>query len=574
MTLKARLTWRFLLWLILFLGGMFLLYFLVMISLFGINIPGGENPYIGDVMRNMKKATVVEGEQVRLSEEGIRELERLSAWLQILDDQGEEVYRRGGPRELPRRYSPGSLQDSVALSDLHTWHGSVKGKKLTWILGIEENSLVRRAAESAAIRGNRVQLPDPIREEIRRSGGWIQVLDETGREVESYRRPASHPDRLTAGEVREALSRKGRSGYRFHYWHDRRNGRDWTWLLAEPAVEEEPLMEAYDRIELTYFPLWALVTVIIAFLFGHRLGSPILHMMNWLKNLSNGKLQEPKDKRGRPASRSGEGRLRRPYRVYREVIQSLDSLTGSLKQAEEARSRLEKSREEWITGVSHDLKTPLSSIKGYADLLATDRFQWSEAEVRQFAGNIREKSEYMERLLEDLGLTFRLKNEALPLKPQPVDAAELLRRSAIDLANNPRFENREMVLDVPEERVTYPLDAAWFKRALDNLIANAAIHNPPETRIRLTLEIRGEKEGLSYPGLLFRVEDNGRGMDAESVTRLFDRYYRGTRTGSEQGTGLGMAIARQLVEAHGGEIRVESQPGSGTRVEVLLPPKS
>ncbi len=130
-----------------------------------------------------------------------------------------------------------------------------------------------------------------------------------------------------------------------------------------------------------------------------------------------------------------------------------------------------------------------------------------------------------------------------------------------------------MVLDVPEERVTYPLDAAWFKRALDNLIANAAIHNPPETRIRLTLEIRGEKEGLSYPGLLFRVEDNGRGMDAESVTRLFDRYYRGTRTGSEQGTGLGMAIARQLVEAHGGEIRVETQPGSGTRVEVLAPEK-
>ena len=104
MTLKARLTWRFLLWLILFLGGMFLLYFLVMISLFGINIPGGENPYIGDVMRNMKKATVVEGEQVRLSEEGIRELERLSAWLQILDDQGEEVYRRGD-----RGNSPGDI---------------------------------------------------------------------------------------------------------------------------------------------------------------------------------------------------------------------------------------------------------------------------------------------------------------------------------------------------------------------------------------------------------------------------------------------------------------------------------
>ncbi|MFD1407812.1 sensor histidine kinase [Kroppenstedtia eburnea] len=575
MTLKARLTWRFLLWLFLFLGGMFLLYFLVIITLFGINFPGGENPYIGDILRNMKKATVVEGERVRLSEEGIRELERLSAWLQILDDRGEEVYRRGSPPGLPRRYSPGSLKEAVASQpELHTWHGSVKGEKFTWILGMEKNSLARRAAETAVIRGKRIQLPDPVREEIRRNGGWLQVLDETGKEVGSYRRPAFQPDRLTAGEVSEALSQRGRSGYRFHYWHDRRDGRDWTWLFAEPAEEEEPQQEAYNRMVLTYFLLWALVTVIIAFLFGHRLGSPILHMMNWLKNLSHGKLQEPKDKRGCPVSRSGEGKLRRPYRVYREVIQSLDSLTGSLKQAEEARARLEKSREEWITGVSHDLKTPLSSIKGYADLLATDRFQWSEAEVRQFAGHIQEKSDYMEQLLEDLSLTFRLKNEALPLQIRPVDAAELLRRSAIDLANNPRFENREIELDVPEERVTYPLDAAWFKRALDNLIANAAIHNPPGTRIRLTLEIRGEKEGLSYPGLLFCVEDDGLGMDAESVARLFDRYYRGTPTGPEQGTGLGMAIAKQLVGTHGGKIRVESQPGSGTRVEVLLPPKS
>ncbi|MGF7087636.1 signal transduction histidine kinase [Kroppenstedtia sanguinis] len=575
MTLKARLTWRFLLWLFLLFGGMFFLYLLVITTYLGINVPGGKNPYIGDVLRNMKKATVVEGEQVRLSDEGIRELERLPAWLQILDDKGEEVYRRGVPKVIPRRYSPSTMKETVTSHpDLHTWYGSVKGKKLTWILGMERNSLLIRVAESAVIRRNRIQLPDPIQKEVRRNGGWLQVLDERGREVGSYRRPASQPDRLTAGEVIEVLSQRGRSEYSFHYWHDRRDGRDWTWLLAEPVVADESQPESYDRMVLIYFLLWALMTVVIAFLFGRRLGSPILHMMNWLKNLSHGKLQEPKDKRGRPVSRSGEGKLHRPYRVYREVIQSLDSLTGSLKQTEEARARLEQSQEEWITGVSHDLKTPLSSIKGYADLLATDRFQWTEAEVRQFAGYIQEKSDYMEQLLEDLSLTFRLKNEALPLQLRPVNVAELLRRSAIDLANDPRFENCEIQLDVPEERVTYPLDGAWFKRALDNLIANAAIHNPPGTRIRLALQIRGEQEECTYAGLLFRVEDDGLGMDEEGVARLFDRYYRGTSTGQEQGTGLGMAIAKQLVEAHGGEIQVESQPGSGTQVEIRLPPKS
>lgn len=578
MTLKARLTWRFLLWLFLFVGTMILLYLLVILSFHGINLPDEEDPYVGDVLRRMKKATAVEGEQVRLSEEGRGELDRLDAWLQILDAEGKEVFGYKRPSYLSYQYTPAGLSDEKRRDPgFHTWQGSVAGKKFTWVLGFRKESLLRRAVSSAALQGKEIHLPEPILQEVQTDGGWLQVLDESGREIFSHRRPDSQPDQLTAGEVSELLHRDGAPGYRIHYWRDQEKDRDWTWLLADrtSGMQDEEMRKSLDRMMNTYFLLWILATVGIAFLFGRRLGSPILHMMSWLKNLSGGRLYEPEDKGGRPVSRSGKnGKLRRPYRVYREVIQALDSLTVSLKEAEEGRARLEQSREEWITGVSHDLKTPLSSIKGYADLLATDRFEWSEEEVRQFAGTIREKSNYMEQLLEDLSLTFRLKNEALPLEFQPVDAAELIRRSAIDFANDPQFQDCEVELNVPEKAVPYPLDARWFKRAVDNLIANAAIHNPPGTRIRLVLEILGEEGQASFPALLLQVEDDGRGMDEEMAARLFDRYYRGTRTGSEKGTGLGMAIARQLVEAHRGKIQVDSRLGAGTRVEVRLPPKN
>lgn len=576
MTLKTRLMWRFLLWLFLLLALILLLYLLVVISFFGINFPGKEDPYVGDVLKSIKKATRVEEDQLRLTAEAERELDRLEAWLQILDADGKEIYSYNLPPYLSQQYTPGELSDEKRKHrHIHTWYGSVEGRKFTWVLGYEKDFLLHRVAEAAIIHGKKVQLPDPILNEIEKEDGWLQLLNESGQEIYSYRRPPSQPDRLTAGELSGLLARDWESGYQIRYLRDQQAGRDWTWLLAKPVSQMDEAMQKMERMLNTYLLLLLLATAGIALLFGRRLGTPLLHMMHWIKNLSNGELQEPKDRRGNPISQSpAEGNLRRPFRVYQEVIDALQSLTESLQKNEQDRARLEQSREEWITGVSHDLKTPLSSIKGYADLLATDRFTWSKEEVQQFAATIQDKSTHMEQLLEDLSLTFRLKNDALPLHIRPVNVAELIRRAAIDLVNDPQSQNRNIELIVPDQEVKYPLDPSWFKRAIDNLIANAVIHNPPGTRIRLHLSTYGEEKGIRFPGLLFQVEDDGHGMDEQTVAQLFDRYYRGTSTGSEKGTGLGMAIAQQLVSAHGGKISVSSQLHVGTRIEVRLPPKN
>jgi signal transduction histidine kinase len=118
-------------------------------------------------------------------------------------------------------------------------------------------------------------------------------------------------------------------------------------------------------------------------------------------------------RKGRSPSRTPKGTLRRRFRLFADVILSLQHLTQTLRHNEEMRRQLEQTREEWIAGVSHDLKTPLSSIKGYSHMLAAEQYRWTEEEVREFSGIILEKANYMETLIDDLSLTYRLKNKKL-----------------------------------------------------------------------------------------------------------------------------------------------------------------
>lgn len=578
MTLKNRLTWRFLQWLFLLLILIILLYPVVVLFFFGINTSGTDDPYIGNVLRKIKKETHIKGGEVNLTLEGEQELDKIGAWLQILNGEGQQVYSYRLPAGLPHHYTPGELSDEKRQQPrLHSWYGSIEGKKYTWVLGFWEDSLLRRTLDSADIQGNSITLPTTILTEIKESKGWLQVLNESGKEIFSYRRPSSHPHHLSAGELSALLTERRKNGYEIRYWLDLKENRNWTWILVKPNPQIHEIASFQDRLNLmmgTYLLILLLITSGIALLFGRRLGAPLLHMMKWLRYLADGKFQEPTDKKGTPVSQSPvDKKLRRPFRIYREVIDALNTLTHTLKKNEKERLRLEQSREEWITGVSHDLKTPLSSIKGYADMLAYERYEWSPEEVKQFASTIQEKAAYMEQLIEDLSLTFRLKNDALPLQIQPANIIEIIRHAAIDVVNNPQWQDRHIELDVPEQAVYYPLDPAWFKRAIDNLVANAVIHNPSGTQIYLRLKVLVQ-EHLTYPGLVFQVEDNGQGIDEETQNQLFNRYYRGTRTGSEKGTGLGMAIAKQLIEAHRGKIVVNSRPGEGTCIEVRLPPQS
>lgn len=296
-------------------------------------------------------------------------------------------------------------------------------------------------------------------------------------------------------------------------------------------------------------------TILFSIWLGYRFGRPLLYFLNRIEKLSIKDYESPHDKKLRSTK---SGRFKRKYRIYEDVDKSLTRLANTLKDNEEKIIKTEKLREDWITGLSHDLKTPLSSIYGYSAMLSSPEYSWSSEEVQSFAKTMQEKSLYMNALIEDLTYTYQLKNEAVQLHRERINLLKFL-KSYVDACDwNDIQEPRG------NKHTTVYLDAKLFKRVLDNLVGNAVKHTPNDTKIYLEIYEKGSQACLT-------IRDEGPGIPKVVVDNLFNRYYRGTNTTSEtSGTGLGLAIAKQLIEAHNGIIKVESS-NTGTLVTVIFP---
>ena len=211
-----------------------------------------------------------------------------------------------------------------------------------------------------------------------------------------------------------------------------------------------------------------------------------------------------------------------------------------------------------MSGISHDLRTPLSTIHGYGHLLESGQYEWTERELRDMGSMIRSKGDYMVKLIEDFSLSFQLQNKALSLQTAHIDLDQFLAAALRRFADDKTLQDYQFHYISPGSPVYWQIDERWFQRILDNLVYNGVKHNPPGTDITVRLQ----KNADSF---LLSVEDNGKGMDAATLEQLFSRYYRGVNTEEQiEGSGLGMSIARKLAGLHGGTITAESRTGAGT----------
>lgn len=384
---------------------------------------------------------------------------------------------------------------------------------------------------------------------------WIQILNEEGYEVYSLNKPKEALEHYAPSEmVFYNIYTGAIKDYTTFSGTAEIDGYKWSYIIGFPMqkvakysfVYSPELLETYFLLMLTTFlvvPI--LVFIVMGYIFGRSLTNPVIEIIAGIQQLAKGEYDRKWPEKG----------------LYQEVYSNMNNLAKILQKNELERQNIEKMREEWIHNLSHDLKTPLASIKGYGELLSDEDYQFSEQEIKKYANIIKRKAEYMEDLLEDLKLTQVLKRGLIPLNRQNEDLVTLLRDITIDVLNNPHYEKHQIYFTPEAEPIVFSFDKSLLQRAFINLIYNAIVHNAEDTEIHINIK----KTDYIY----ITIEDNGQGISQDELDNLFERYYRGTNTSaSHQGSGLGMAIAKQIIEIHGGTIEVASTLGVGTLVTV------
>jgi two-component system phosphate regulon sensor histidine kinase PhoR len=226
--------------------------------------------------------------------------------------------------------------------------------------------------------------------------------------------------------------------------------------------------------------------------------------------------------------------------------------------------RLEAVRRDFVANVSHELKTPLTSISGYAETLLADTPDGET--TRRFLTTILENARRMQRLVDDLLDLARIEAGRWQPEPEPVDVQETAREMWNELAERAAARSVQFEVDVAPGAGTVVLDADALRQVLTNLLDNSLRYTGRGGRIVC-------RSRLEDSGVAISVADNGSGIAHEHIPRIFERFYRAdqSRSREEGGTGLGLAIVKHLVEAHGGRVYAESERGVGTTVTCWFP---
>lgn len=271
--------------------------------------------------------------------------------------------------------------------------------------------------------------------------------------------------------------------------------------------------------------------------------------MLYFEEIAKGIIEISKGKLNHRISKSGEDELA-------ILADSVNLMASELQNQIEAERRAERTKNELITNVSHDLRTPLTSIMGYLGLIKENKYS-NEQEMKEYVNIAFNKSEKLKSLIEDLFEYTKLSNEGIKLNRQAVAINEFLEQLIEELVPICEENQITVIKEFPAEKITVSIDVDKALRVFENLIINAVKYSYKPGEVIVKINKREDS-------IVISVANRGDNISSEELSKIFDRFYRleKSRSSSTGGTGLGLAIAKQIVELHGGRIWAESKNGN------------
>lgn len=400
--------------------------------------------------------------------------------------------------------------------------------------------------EMTAAAISQTGISEEAKQKLHQNNIWAIYLDQNGQSLWSIDLPEEVPESYTIQDV--ALFSKGYiADYPVFVW----NTDDGLLVLGYPKDSYTKLTSNYYSVRsiktLPFFIIGMLAADLLL-LFGAYYFSKRKILRNTepivaaVETLSNGK----------PISLRVRGEL--------------SGIAESLNKASRILSKQNQARANWISGVSHDIRTPLSMIMGYAEKMAGDKS--ASCSIREQAKIVRKQSNTIKELVQDLNLVSQLEYEMQPLHKEKVRLSKIIRSYVAELLNAGISETYTIEIDIVPGAETAALecDARLISRAVNNLVQNSIKHNPQGCEIRIILE---DVEN----SLLLTVADNGIGLSPERLHELEEKphYMESTDDRLDLRHGLGLILVRQIVEAHNGSMTIESTLQHGCKTVMNFP---
>lgn len=306
-------------------------------------------------------------------------------------------------------------------------------------------------------------------------------------------------------------------------------------------TREAAFLKQFNRHMFFAVALMLVVASLFAFVMADRISQPILELANRALLISKGKYRTRND-------------MSSKIRELQVLIGSMDSLGMSLEEQEELRKRL-------LSDVAHELRSPITIVKSHLEAFEDGVWSPTPERIKLTVGEI----DRLSSLIARIERLFSLESGDELLYYSMADLSDELKSEA--MAQEPMYRDKSLSLNLDiEPGVVTVVDMAKIRRAVDNLLQNAWRYTDSGGEVTLALKTAGKTAEIS-------VTDSGIGINEKDLPNIFERFYRTdkSRTRESGGMGIGLAIAKAIVEAHGGDITVESKEGGGSKFTITLP---
>lgn len=320
-------------------------------------------------------------------------------------------------------------------------------------------------------------------------------------------------------------------------------------LLAQAKLNSAKTLQVPDLWPLLSFGgvLFIALPSLIAWWSARRFARPLTQLSFAARQLRGGDFSARV-----PMNRSLERRTDETARLLKDFNVMADSL-----------ERLERERQYSVAAIAHELRTPVTVLRGRLEGVRDGVFSATPQEVEKLLGH----TEWLSRLIEDLQLLSLAEAGTLRLELASLDVREVLTRLHADHLLRAKAQQVELLLKLPAERMAVGADSRRLDQVLSNIVNNAPRHTPPRGTVRIQAEVRGQ-------AVIVEVHNTGQGFTPEALSRGFERFYSTPdRERGRSGSGLGLAISKSLVEAHGGQIELfNTEAGAGVRISLHVQP--